>query len=94
MRPAPPPSVPQVIVFASSDAAARAAADPLRTALWSEHQLSVLLPSGAEPIKALHAFRCAAVAPPPPWGGGARPRRGGGFERPACSHHRRVVAGV
>lgn len=47
----------QVIVFAASDAAARAAADPLRTALWSEHQLSVLLPSGAEPVKALHAFR-------------------------------------
>jgi hypothetical protein len=61
--PPPPPGTPpsphsQVIVFASSDAAARAAADPLRTALWSEHQLSVLLPSGAEPIKALQAFRC------------------------------------
>jgi hypothetical protein len=44
-------------VFAPSDEAARAAADPLRTALWGDHQLSVLLPSGAEPVKALHAFR-------------------------------------
>jgi hypothetical protein len=46
-----------VIVFAASDDAARAAADPLRTTLWNEHRLSVLLPSGAEPVKALHAFR-------------------------------------
>jgi superfamily II DNA/RNA helicase len=44
-------------VFANTEEEAVAVADPLRTALWTEHQLSVLLPSGAEPIKALHSFR-------------------------------------
>ena len=53
------PPLPQVIVFAASDEAARAASDPLRTTLWETHRLIVLLPSGAEPVKALHAFRCA-----------------------------------
>lgn len=47
----------RVIVFAPSEEAARAAAEPLRAALWSQHTLSVLLPSGAEPVKALTAFR-------------------------------------
>ena len=45
---APPP---RVIVFASNEQAAAAAADPLRTALWGQHTLSVLLPHGEEPIK-------------------------------------------
>ncbi len=44
-------------MFTNSEEEAKAVSDPLRTALWSQHQLSVLLPSGAEPIKALHSFR-------------------------------------
>ena len=71
----------RVIVFAASDAAARAAADPLRTALWSEHQLSVLLPSGAEPIKALQAFRDRAASLLL-----ATPSAGRGLDLPAVSH--------
>lgn len=47
----------RVMVFTDDEEQARAVATPLRNALWSQHRLSVLLPSGAEPIKALHAFR-------------------------------------
>lgn len=47
----------RVIIFADSEAQARVLADPLRTVLWGEHSLSVLLPEGVEPIKALHSFR-------------------------------------
>lgn len=45
---APPP---RVIVFTDSEEAAVAASNPLRTALWGEHKLAVLLPHGDEPIK-------------------------------------------
>ncbi|GAB4823402.1 hypothetical protein N2152v2_010448 [Parachlorella kessleri] len=47
----------RVMVFASSEDQAQALADPLRTVLWGDHKLSVLLPSGVEPIQALHSFR-------------------------------------
>lgn len=47
----------RVMLFADSEAQARAVADPLRTVLWGEHAISVLLPGGTEPIKALHSFR-------------------------------------
>lgn len=38
------------MVFAATDEEARAAARPLRNVLWGDHKMSVLLPSGAEPI--------------------------------------------
>ena len=41
----------RTMVFAASDAEARAAARPLRNVLWGDHKMSVLLPTGAEPIK-------------------------------------------
>lgn len=47
----------RVMVFAASEAQARALSDPLRTVLWGEHKISVLLPEGTEPITALHSFR-------------------------------------
>jgi superfamily II DNA/RNA helicase len=47
----------RVILFAASEAQARALSDPLRTVLWGEHAISVLLPGGNEPIKSLHSFR-------------------------------------
>ena len=47
----------RVILFAESEPQARMLADPLRTVLWGEHSLAVLLPGGMEPIKALHSFR-------------------------------------
>ncbi|KAK9909664.1 hypothetical protein WJX75_005823 [Coccomyxa subellipsoidea] len=47
----------RVMVFVASEEAARAAAMPLRSGLWAEHKVSVLLPHGEEPIQALHAFR-------------------------------------
>ena len=47
----------RVMLFADSEAQARALSDPLRTVLWGEHAISVLLPGGTEPIKALHSFR-------------------------------------
>jgi len=50
------------IVFAADDDAARDAAEPLRAALWGSHTLSVLLPSGAEPTRAAHAFRDGAAS--------------------------------
>ena len=42
---------PRVMVFASSQEAAAAAAQPLRNVLWGQHNISVLLPEGEEPIK-------------------------------------------
>ncbi|KAK9816599.1 hypothetical protein WJX72_002558 [[Myrmecia] bisecta] len=48
---------PRVMVFADSEADARQAAPPLRSVLWGDHKMSVLLPSGEEPITALHSFR-------------------------------------
>ncbi|CAL8467542.1 g7080 [Coccomyxa elongata] len=47
----------RVMVFVESEEAARAAAMPLRSGLWGDHKVSVLLPHGEEPIQALHAFR-------------------------------------
>lgn len=38
-------------MFTGSEEAAVAAADPLRTVLWGQHRLAVLLPHGEEPIK-------------------------------------------
>lgn len=72
----------RVIMFASSEAEARAAADPLRSALWGDHMLSVLLPStGAEPIKALHAFRDRVASMLL-----ATPSAARGLDLPAVSH--------
>lgn len=45
------------MVFAGSQEQARQLSDPLRTVLWGDHKISVLLPEGTEPIKALHSFR-------------------------------------
>ncbi|KAL4447639.1 hypothetical protein ABPG75_004858 [Micractinium tetrahymenae] len=47
----------RVMVFAGSEEQARQLAGPLRTVLWGDHKISVLLPEGTEPIKALHSFR-------------------------------------
>ena len=47
----------RVMLFAESEDQARAISDPLRTVLWGDHAISVLLPGGMEPIKALHSFR-------------------------------------
>lgn len=47
----------RVMLFAENETQARALSDPLRTVLWGEHAISVLLPGGNEPIKALHSFR-------------------------------------
>ena len=41
----------RVILFVADEAAARAAAVPLRSGLWGEHTLSVLLPGGEEPLQ-------------------------------------------
>ena len=41
-----------MLVFAGSEDEARAVATPLRNVLWGEHRMSMLLPSGEEPIKA------------------------------------------
>jgi superfamily II DNA/RNA helicase len=56
----PPP--PRVVVFARSEREAKRAAEPLRAALWQQHALSVLLPSGESPVRALHAFRDRAAS--------------------------------
>ncbi len=52
----------RAMVFAADDDGARDAAEPLRAALWGSHTLSVLLPSGAEPTRAAHAFRDGAAS--------------------------------
>ena len=43
----------RVIVFCEDEAAARGAAMPLRSGLWGEHTVSVLLPHGEEPIQVM-----------------------------------------
>lgn len=43
----------RVMVFVASEEAARAAAMPLRSGLWAEHKVSVLLPHGEEPIQVI-----------------------------------------
>lgn len=48
---------PRALIFAPDEASAVAATAPLRSNLWGAHTLSVLLPTGNEPIRALHAFR-------------------------------------
>lgn len=45
------------IVYVADSAVARKISEPLRSVLWSRHDISVLLPEGEEPIKSLHAFR-------------------------------------
>ena len=45
------------IVYVADSAVARKISEPLRSVLWSRHDISVLLPQGEEPIKSLHAFR-------------------------------------
>jgi len=47
----------RVMVFADNEEQAIEVASPLRNVLWGEHSISVLLPQGSEPIKALHSFR-------------------------------------
>lgn len=42
----------RVMLFVRDEAAARAAARPLRHGLWGDHTVSVLLPHGEEPIQA------------------------------------------
>eukprot|EP00879_Flechtneria_rotunda_P009327 GHRR01009765.1.p2 GENE.GHRR01009765.1~~GHRR01009765.1.p2 ORF type:complete len:354 (-),score=156.76 GHRR01009765.1:1631-2581(-) len=72
----------RVIIFAPSELEAKAAAEPLRSALWGDHMLSVLLPStGAEPIKALHAFRDRVASLLL-----ATPSAARGLDLPAVSH--------
>ena len=39
-------------MFVANEGEARAVATPLRNVLWGDHRMSVLLPSGEEPIKA------------------------------------------
>jgi hypothetical protein len=41
----------RVMVFVESEEAARRAATPLRSGLWGEHKVAVLLPHGEEPIQ-------------------------------------------
>ena len=53
---------PRSLVFAPDVPAARLAADPLRSALWGQHTLAVLLPGGEEPTRAAHAFRDGAAS--------------------------------
>jgi len=69
------------MLFSDDESQARALAEPLRTVLWGEHSISVLLPGGAEPIKALHSFRdnqtSLLIATP----GAAR-----GLDLPAVTH--------
>lgn len=72
----------RVIIFAQSEAEAQKLAEPLRAALWGDHMLSVLLPStGAEPIKALHAFRDRVASLLL-----ATPSAARGLDLPAVSH--------
>ena len=63
---APPP---RTVVFAATPTAAASAADALRSSLWSVHRVSLLLPEGREPVRAVAAFRdgdaSLLVATPP-----------------------------
>lgn len=59
-----------MIVFADTEEDARAAAAPLRAALWGDHTLSVLLPGGEEPTKVrppCQALRHAGHGKVPVW---------------------------
>lgn len=47
---APPP---RALVFSADDAAAEALATPLRGALWQEHRIGLVLPSGQQPTRML-----------------------------------------
>lgn len=47
----------RVMLFARSEEEAQRVTSPLRAALWNQHRISVLLPSGMEPIKALQVNR-------------------------------------
>lgn len=69
------------MVFAGSEAQAAQLAGPLRSVLWGEHRVSVLLPQGDEPIKALHAFRDNAATLLL-----ATPAAARGLDLPAVSH--------
>jgi len=72
----------RVIIFARSEREAQSAAEPLRAALWGDHMLSVLLPStGAEPVKALTAFRDRVASLLL-----ATPSAARGLDLPAVSH--------
>lgn len=72
----------RVIIFARDEGEARSAAEPLRAALWGDHMLSVLLPStGAEPVKALTAFRDRVASLLL-----ATPSAARGLDLPAVSH--------
>jgi len=53
---------PRTIVFFEDEEAAAAAAPALRAALWGLHTIAVLLPGGAEPTRAQHAFRDGAAS--------------------------------
>ena len=44
-----------MLVFVADEGEARAIATPLRNVLWGDHRMSVLLPSGEEPIKARYS---------------------------------------
>jgi hypothetical protein len=61
-------------------------ADPLRTVLWGDYALSVLLPAGSEPIKALHSFRDNKTTLLL-----ATPQAARGLDLPAVSHVYNVV---
>jgi hypothetical protein len=78
----PPQQPVRVIIFARSEQEARSAAEPLRAALWGDHMLSVLLPStGAEPVKAITAFRDRVASLLL-----ATPSAARGLDLPAVSH--------
>ncbi|CAL5219427.1 g1256 [Coccomyxa viridis] len=71
----------RVIVFCADEDAAKRAAMPLRSGLWGEHTVSVLLPHGEEPIQALHAFRDNKASFLI-----ATPQAARGLDMPAVSH--------
>jgi len=71
----------RVMLFAENETQARALSDPLRTVLWGEHAISVLLPGGNEPIKALHSFRDSQTTLLL-----ATPEAARGLDLPAVSH--------
>ena len=51
----------RVIVFCEDEEAARRAAMPLRSGLWGEHTVSVLLPHGEEPIQVIQSCNWIAA---------------------------------
>ena len=51
----------RVIVFCEDEDAARRAAMPLRSGLWGEHTVSVLLPHGEEPIQVIQGCKWIAA---------------------------------